>query len=286
MNMNTDRDRDDYERWQRYGRERGWVERMGDKVRSWFGDEEAERRRRFDEMQEQRSSGEYREGRATGNWGGTQQGQYEPHNPYSQHFNPYSQQQQQSGYYRPGNYGSVEYGRPTSWGGQHPEHFGGDHELRGERSEWPSRTYNRDRENWQQGMNREGMSREGMHREEMRGSYPHPYGSKSYGGYSGETFSGRGPKNFKKSDERLREDICERLCMHHEIDATDIDVVVQNGEATLTGIVHSRWEKRLAEEISEDIYGVNNVHNNLRVGTLQNDIAQRPADDKILNRPR
>src|SRR5258705_3834999 len=34
------------------GREdRGFIERAGDEVRSWFGDEEAERRRRYDERE-------------------------------------------------------------------------------------------------------------------------------------------------------------------------------------------------------------------------------------------
>src|SRR5436305_9277062 len=40
-----------------YGRrdERGFFERAGDEVASWFGDEDAERRRREDEMRDQRS---------------------------------------------------------------------------------------------------------------------------------------------------------------------------------------------------------------------------------------
>jgi osmotically-inducible protein OsmY len=44
--------RDEYRGESRYGwRDRGVTERAGDEVRSWFGDEEAERRRRIDERE-------------------------------------------------------------------------------------------------------------------------------------------------------------------------------------------------------------------------------------------
>ncbi|USI72606.1 DUF2171 domain-containing protein [Sphingomonas morindae] len=45
-------DRDDYRRDD--AQERGFFERAGDEVRSWFGDEEAERRRRYDERYDER----------------------------------------------------------------------------------------------------------------------------------------------------------------------------------------------------------------------------------------
>src|SRR5262249_25495111 len=44
----------DAERYRRYNEERGFFDRAGDEVRSWFGDEEAERRRRMDEIQDER----------------------------------------------------------------------------------------------------------------------------------------------------------------------------------------------------------------------------------------
>src|SRR5262249_31569496 len=56
--------RDDYDRDRRYrgqgyyGREdRGFFERAGDEVRSWFGDEDAQRRRERDERDEPRGWG-------------------------------------------------------------------------------------------------------------------------------------------------------------------------------------------------------------------------------------
>lgn len=76
---------------------------------------------------------------------------------------------------------------------------------------------------------------------------------------------GRGPKNYQRSDDRIREEVSEHLTYHHDIDATDIEVQVQGGEVTLTGTVQDRRQKRLAEDIAEDIRGVRDVHNHIRV---------------------
>jgi hypothetical protein len=55
------------------------------------------------------------------------------------------------------------------------------------------------------------------------------------------------------------------LSWHDEVDATDITVRVANGEVTLEGSVETRHMKRLAEDIAEDVPGVLDVHNNVRV---------------------
>lgn len=78
-------------------------------------------------------------------------------------------------------------------------------------------------------------------------------------------FTGKGPKGYTRSDDRIREDINERLTYHPYIDATDIEVQVRDGEVTLTGMVDDRHSKRLAEDISEDVRGVKDVHNQIRV---------------------
>jgi osmotically-inducible protein OsmY len=80
-------------------------------------------------------------------------------------------------------------------------------------------------------------------------------------------FAGRGPKGWRRSDDRIREDINERLTDHPDIDASDIEVQVKNGEVTLTGAVDARYTKRLAEDISESVSGVREVHNQLRIQT-------------------
>ena len=79
------------------------------------------------------------------------------------------------------------------------------------------------------------------------------------------SFRGRGPKNWRRSDERILEVVSELLTDHDGVDATDIEVKVQDGEVTLEGTVGSRWQKRLAEDIAASCGGVHDVHNRLRV---------------------
>ncbi len=78
--------------------------------------------------------------------------------------------------------------------------------------------------------------------------------------------AGKGPKNYKRSDERIADDVCHRLTEHPEVDATDIEVSVQGGEVTLTGTVHERRARYEAEEVAANTPGVRDVVNQLRVG--------------------
>lgn len=79
-------------------------------------------------------------------------------------------------------------------------------------------------------------------------------------------FQGKGPKNWVRSDARIREEVCELLANDPEIDASDIEVTVSDGEVTLSGTVDHRRTKRLAEHVLDDVLGVKDVHNRLRVG--------------------
>lgn len=76
---------------------------------------------------------------------------------------------------------------------------------------------------------------------------------------------GRGPKNYTRSDDRIRDDVSDRLTDDPHIDASEIEVSVQNREVTLSGTVNSRFEKRHAEDLAESVSGVTHVQNNLRV---------------------
>ena len=76
---------------------------------------------------------------------------------------------------------------------------------------------------------------------------------------------GRGPKGYRRSDERIKEDVNDRLSDDYYIDASDVEVSVSNTEVTLTGTVNSREDKRRAEDIAESVSGVTNVENRLRV---------------------
>jgi osmotically-inducible protein OsmY len=76
---------------------------------------------------------------------------------------------------------------------------------------------------------------------------------------------GRGPKGYRRSDERMRDDVSDRLSDDSWLDASDIEVRVENGEVTLTGFVSSRDDKRRAEDLAERVSGVENVQNQIRV---------------------
>ncbi|WP_109050650.1 BON domain-containing protein [Azospirillum sp. TSA6c] len=78
-------------------------------------------------------------------------------------------------------------------------------------------------------------------------------------------YRGVGPRNYRRSDERILEDINERLTDDHHIDASDIGVRVEGGEVTLSGTVGDRAARRRAEDIAESVSGVGHVQNDLRV---------------------
>ena len=76
---------------------------------------------------------------------------------------------------------------------------------------------------------------------------------------------GKGPRGYTRSDERIKEDVNDRLTDDWAVDASDIDVDVDSCEVTLTGEVPSREMKRRAEDVVETVSGVKHVQNNLRV---------------------
>ncbi|HEX6178217.1 MAG TPA: RNA-binding protein, partial [Thermoanaerobaculia bacterium] len=54
------------------------------------------------------------------------------------------------------------------------------------------------------------------------------FGSRGYSDLEAgrPSFRGRGPKNYQRSDDRIREEVCERLTWADDVDATEIDVNV------------------------------------------------------------
>jgi osmotically-inducible protein OsmY len=76
---------------------------------------------------------------------------------------------------------------------------------------------------------------------------------------------GIGPKGYRRSDERINEEVHERLTDDPWLDASNIEVEVKDGEVTLTGHVDNREAKHRAERLVEDLSGVRHVQNNLRV---------------------
>jgi len=76
---------------------------------------------------------------------------------------------------------------------------------------------------------------------------------------------GKGPKGYTRTDERIKEDVYERLTEDSYIDASEIEVDVKNGEVFLKGTVKDKQEKRRTEDLIENISGVKNVENRIRV---------------------
>ena len=223
----SDEERHRRQSYREGGRERGFFDRATDEMRSWFGDEEAERRRRMDERRYGREGERYR-------------GEYDPTG---------------GRYYRSGY--ESQTGR-EGYGGQSPF----------ERRRYGSESYGSP---YRGGP---GYSGEG---------YYSPYAeSSSYteiwmmpGPYTGQ-----GPVSYKRSDERIREDICERLTQHGLVDASRIEVEVTQGEVTLRGSVNSRGAKRMAEETAESVSGVKDVQNQLRVNPEQSQAWEQGATEQ------
>ena len=96
---------------------------------------------------------------------------------------------------------------------------------------------------------------------------------------------GRGPSNYTRSDDRIREDINDKLTDNDFLDASDINVEVNNGDVILKGNVDSRYAKRLAEDIAEDVSGVKNVENRLRTDRQSSTIGETgsTANNKTAN---
>ncbi|MDY0068079.1 MAG: BON domain-containing protein [Steroidobacteraceae bacterium] len=180
------------------------------------------------------------------------------------------------------DYGRRDYGRDY---GRESErysgsYYGGDYgRERGERGgDWRGE---------QEGSSGGGHAQYGMSRRESGGSWgeggygremDYGRGALGYGGYgasSGREWSwrqsaredhrGKGPRGYRRSDERIREDVCDCLTEDPLIDASDMEVTVKDGEVTLSGRVGAREEKRRAEDLIERIGGVRDVNNMLRV---------------------
>ena len=122
------------------------------------------------------------------------------------------------------------------------------------------------------GQQRSGGRDEDSH---YRGWYSRSGGPFAYPGGQGYVFAesltlhgpyaGRGPKGYKRSDQQIVEEACQRLERDGEVDATDIEVSAEDGIIRLRGTVPDRQTKRRAEECVESIYGARDVMNELRV---------------------
>jgi osmotically-inducible protein OsmY len=72
-----------------------------------------------------------------------------------------------------------------------------------------------------------------------------------------------GRRGWRRSDARIREDVCQWMSDEPRLDASEIDVRVEDGDVTLEGRVDHRSARRLAEEIAAAVPGVRDVFNRL-----------------------
>lgn len=105
----------------------------------------------------------------------------------------------------------------------------------------------------------------GVEKENVLYPEQHVWSSGISGGPTRNNYFGIGPKGYKRSDDRIYEDICELLMSNSDLDASEIVVMVENGIVHLSGKVIDGDSKRLVDFLLEDITGVNEVHNELIV---------------------
>jgi hypothetical protein len=94
------------------------------------------------------------------------------------------------------------------------------------------------------------------------------------------SFAGRGPQGYKRSDDRIMEDINEEMTRDHDLDASDISVEAKGGEVILKGTVSDRESKRRAEEIAESCSGVKDVQNQIRIKRENSSDSERDSRDE------
>jgi len=166
----------------------------------------------------------------------------------------------------PGGYRSESYGQ----GGRSY----GDYEHREGRRYSQDRDWNEGRGSWEGRGGYEGRDR---HQGEERGWWDRLQDTVAswFGDEEAERrtrlerpYQGRGPKGYRRSDDRIREDVNDRLSEGY-LDATEVEVSVSSGEVVLSGTVDSRADKRRAEAIAENVSGVTNVENRIRVRDRQ-----------------
>lgn len=84
-------------------------------------------------------------------------------------------------------------------------------------------------------------------------------------------YSGLGPKGYNDAGDPTGQEVASRLTQHGQVDASNIEITIDNGEVLLEGTVDSEETKRLAQEALESIAGVGSVQNLLQVQTDQTD---------------
>lgn len=175
--------------------------------------------------------------------------------PYRGQYRDQERGDQYRGQQRQQSYGGSQQSREPIWrGGYDQQHYGQGYGQQGG-----------------QDYNRGSSQRYGQQ------AFGQNYGS---GAGGSESYRGKGPKGYQRSDERLKEVICELLSDDSALDASNISLTVKNGEVTLEGSVRDRWSKHRAEDLVDDCSGVKEVRNNLRVEKAQDSWSSLSGSDE------
>ncbi|CAG0958268.1 hypothetical protein PHYC_00586 [Phycisphaerales bacterium] len=95
-------------------------------------------------------------------------------------------------------------------------------------------------------------------------------------GRSAQRRRGTAPKGYKRSDDRIQEDVCERI-MDDGIDAGEVDVKVKEAVVVLTGEVEDRRDKHRIEQIAAEVSGVQDVENQVRIKKADSSRSERSS---------
>ncbi|MDP9141064.1 MAG: BON domain-containing protein [Pseudomonadota bacterium] len=84
-------------------------------------------------------------------------------------------------------------------------------------------------------------------------------------GSRSSTYGRQTPKGYTRSDERIKDDVCEHLYHANDIDLSDVSIESKDGTLVLEGTVPERRMKHRIEDIAEQCIGVSDVDNRIRV---------------------
>lgn len=106
----------------------------------------------------------------------------------------------------------------------------------------------------------------GARSDEGRSGFRSSWGASDAQMGHGASWRGHGPQGYARSDERISEDICERLTDDPDTDPREVRVRVEDGVVTLEGRVDDRWMKHHIEDLVDATFGVKDIHNRITVG--------------------
>jgi osmotically-inducible protein OsmY len=241
--------------------------------RHQFESEEDWQRRREESQQGQAQSGPYGSQGAFGSQAayGSSQGQQRGYGRPSEQYGYANQGYQAGGYGSQGGYRSQQDQRLES-------DYATQRRFGGARSGSPSGFSGTGQQGGFGSPSGQSGSREHAFQGGSQGATGESYGwqggwQSDFGGPSGlgrqPAVQRRGPKGYIRSDERIREDLCERLMQSGNLDVSEVEVNVKDGNVRLEGTVPERRMKHAIEDMAENCLGVKDVENQLRVSFAQ-----------------